>query len=102
MASIEGPALTITTANIIHQRKLNGTAALVDEIDRIVTQGREENNGYCLATVVRRAISESEHKDEAVSALVASMHSDELFPRTYSYQTLLELANGGESPYAYL
>ena len=106
IASIQGPHTNDNDCQIlfINGVLLNGWPKSADETDRIFEQGREENNGYCLATLAVIGMSADAERpglaDAAVSSLVAALYSDESFARTYSYQTLLNLANGGASPYA--
>ena len=102
-ASIEGPRTNDNDCQILFISGvfLSAWPKSADEIDRIFEQGREEDNGYCFATLAFIGLTaDPEHGDAAVSSLVAALYSDESFARTYSYQTLLTLANSGESPYA--
>ncbi|MDC0572931.1 sel1 repeat family protein [Luminiphilus sp.] len=113
MASIEGPSNNDNDCQIlfINGVLLSAWPNSADEIDRIFEQGREEDNGYCLATLAFVAVSADvedfedvedygDAVDAAVSSLIAALYSDESFAKTYSYQTLLKLADSGESPYA--
>lgn len=107
MASIDGPSTNDNECQIlfINGVFLSAWPKSADEIDRIFEQGREEDNGYCLATMAFVSLSANVEDDgnlvdAAVSTLVAALYSDESFARTYSYQALRELADSGESPYA--
>ena len=107
MASIDGPSTNDNECQIlfINGVFLSAWPKSADEIDRIFEQGRQEDNGYCLATLAFIAVSAdvedyADAVDAAVSSLVAALYSDESFARTYSYQALRELADSGESPYA--
>ena len=107
MASIEGPRTNDNDCQIVFINGvfLSAWPKSADEIDRIFEQGREEDNGYCFATLAFIGLSADipDYKsavDAAVSSLVAALYSDESFARTYSHQTLLTLADSGESPYA--
>ena len=107
MASIEGPRTNDNDCQIVFINGvfLSAWPKSADEIDRIFERGREEDNGYCFATLAFIGLAADVQDytsavDAAVSSLVAALYSDESFARTYSYQTLLSLADSGESPYA--
>ena len=107
IAAMEGPRTNDNDCQMlfINRVYLSVWHNSTDELDRIFKQGREEVNGYCLATLAFIALSadaghDISNVDAAVRTLVNALYSDESFARTYSYQTLHELADSGGSSYA--